>query len=164
MRAIDTKIASLVGFSPMLGGGFRTSLRDYVNFLSMIANNGIFEGKQILSPEVIAEMESDQIKNAFVQQPEYVWNTRQNAHNGIYGMGVWREEIDENGKATLISSPGWAGAYPWVDRENNLYGFVLAKVNTEKANAEGFSSFYGSAVLPVVVRRALIEMSCHKTK
>lgn len=153
-----TPVSEEPGFNPMLGGGFKTCLKDYIRFLSMIANNGMFEGNHILSSEAIAEMEADQVKNAYVNQPEYVWNARQNHHNSIYGLGLWREEVDESGIATLISSPGWAGAYPWIDRKNNVYGFIITKVNVDKANSEGFSSFYGSAVLPLMVRRALNEM------
>ena len=145
------------GFNPMLGGGFKTCLRDYMCFLNMIAHNGQWEGKRIISEESVQTIESDQIKNAYVKQPEYVLRSRKNTHRAIYGLGVWREETDENGKATLISSPGWAGAYPWIDRTNNIYGFVLAKVN-DKGLKEGFSSFYGSAVLPLIVRDAVSQM------
>lgn len=143
------------GFNPMLGGGFKTCLRDYINFLDMIIHNGQFEGKPVLSERAVEEIESDQLKGiSRISSENYVLRSRQNLHNGIYGLGCWREEVDNNGKATLISSPGWAGAYPWIDRKNNVYGFIIAKVN-EKAFSEGFSSFYGSAVLPLIVRDAL---------
>jgi len=150
-----TPVSQEPGFNPMLGGGFYTCLRDYMFFLEMIMNKGEFRGKQILFEDAVREIEADQVKQAMVNQPEYVLNSRQNSHTSIYGLGCWREEIDKEGNATLISSPGWAGSYPWVDRKNNVYGFILAKVNVEKANKEGFSSFYGSAVLPLIIRDAL---------
>lgn len=146
------------GFNPMLAGGLKTCLRDYMNFLNMIAHNGLFEGERILSEKAINEIEADQIKEAVIGSENYVLRSRQNLHNGIYGLGCWREEIDENNKATLISSPGWAGAYPWVDRKNNIYGFILAKVKG-KAFSEGFSSFYGGAVLPLIVRDAIKQQN-----
>lgn len=143
------------GFNPMLGGGFETCLRDYMNFLNMIIHNGHFEEKPVLSEKAVEEMESDQLKDiSRISSENYVLRSRQNLHSEIYGLGCWREEIDNNGKATLISSPGWAGAYPWIDRKNNIYGFIIAKVN-EKAFSEGFSSFYSSAVLPLIVKDAL---------
>ncbi|BES61742.1 serine hydrolase domain-containing protein [Dysgonomonas capnocytophagoides] len=142
------------GFNPMLAGGFKTCVRDYMTFLNMISHFGQFGGKQVLSVASVEEIESDQIKDIIVQQPEYVMNSRQNNHNGLYGLGCWREEIDETGTATLISSPGWAGAYAWVDRKNDIYGFIIAKVN-EQANTNGFSSFYSSATLPLVIRDAI---------
>jgi len=149
-----TPVSEEDGFSPMLGGGFRTCLRDYMHFLEMFTNDGIYKGKRILSEEAVKEIEADQVKDALVIQPEYVYNSRGHSHNGIYGLGIWREELDENGEAILISSPGWAGTYPWIDRKNNIYGFILAKVNG-KAIVDGFSSFYESAALPLIVRDAI---------
>jgi len=142
------------GFNPMLGGGFRTCLKDYMNFLRMMADNGRFNGKQVLSAEVVAEIEADQVKTARVIQPEYVLKSKGNAHTAIYGLGVWREELDENGRATLISSPGWAGSYPFIDRKTGTYGFILAKIS-EKGLKEGFSGFYSSARLSVRARETL---------
>ncbi|WP_163264649.1 serine hydrolase [Dysgonomonas sp. 216] len=148
-------VSSEGGFSPMLGGGFKTSVHDFSNFLSMFINNGLFNGKQVLSVEAVKEIESDQIKGAFLHQPEFAATVRQNFHNDAYGLGIWREEIDANRNATLMSSPGWAGAYPWADRKNNVYGFILAKVNVHKANANRFSSFYESASIPLIIRDAI---------
>lgn len=140
------------GHSPMLGGGARTVLHDYAAFLNMIINNGKFNGKQILSEAAIAEMQADQIGEAMVSEHEFVERVRAEMHNGIYGLGEWREELDSSGNAVLISSPGWAGAYPWIDKTTNSYGFFIAHVNVEKANKDGFSSFYSSPVLPIMVR------------
>lgn len=146
------------GFNPMLGGAFKTCLHDYMNFLNMMANNGKFNGKQILSTLAIEEIEADQVKGAKFSQPEFPANARQNYHNGIYGLGVMREELSEDGTASLISSPGWAGAYPWIDRSNNVYGFCIAKVKGN-AKSEGFSSFWGSAVMPLFARDAIHQMN-----
>lgn len=145
------------GFNPMLAGGFKTCLRDYMNFLQMIAAAGRYNGKQILSAQAIEIMEADHVGQAIVHQPEYVMNARGYDHNNIYGLGLWREELDANGKATLISSPGWAGAFPWVDRANNTYGFIIAKVN-DKASSTGFSSFYQSATLPLIIRKGIQQI------
>lgn len=149
------------GFSPMLGGGFRTSLSDYMSFLKMFMNYGVVEGKQVLSKESIIEIESDQIKAAYVQEPTDVALTRQKLHTDIYGLGCWREDIDASGNTLWVSSPGWAGAYPWVDRENNIYGFVLAKVNGV-ARKEGFSSFYESMVVPQIIRDGVQQQNVPK--
>lgn len=157
-----TPVSEEQGFNPMLGGGFKTCLHDYLNFLNMIIHNGRFEKKQILSERVVEEIGSDQLKGiSLIGSENYVKRSRQNLHSGIYGLGCWREEVDNNGRATLISSPGWAGAYPWIDLKNNVYGFILAKVK-KKAFAEGFSSFYSSAVLPLIIRDAIKESNYPK--
>ena len=140
------------GHGPMLGGGARTILHDYAAFLNMISNNGKFNSKLILSESAIKEMQADQIGEAKVAEHEFVERVRSEMHNGIYGLGEWREELDSTGNAVLISSPGWAGAYPWIDKTTNSYGFFITHVNTEKANQNSFSSFYCSPVLPIMVR------------
>lgn len=140
------------GHSPMLGGGAKSTLYDYAHFLEMISHDGNYKGKQILSAASVTEMQADQIMNAKVANHEYVERVRAEKHNGIYGLGEWREELDANGKAVLISSPSWAGAYPWIDKTTNTYGFFLTHVNVAKANKDGFSSFYNSPVLPIMVR------------
>lgn len=140
------------GHSPMLGGGARTVLHDYAAFLNMISNNGLFNGNQILSKAAIKEMQADQVGKAKFERPEFVERVRAEIHSGIYGLGEWREELDSAGKAVLISSPSWAGAYPWIDKTTNTYGFFLTHVVSGKAKQDGFSSFYSSPVLPILVR------------
>ena len=140
------------GHSPMLGGGARTVLHDYAAFLNMISNNGLFKGMRILSETAIREMQSDQVGNAKVSPNEFVEHVRAAKHNGIYGLGEWREELDSAGNAVLISSPGWAGAYPWIDKTTNTYGFFITHVSGGNAGRDKFSSFYSSPELPMMVR------------
>tara|TARA_R110002050_G_scaffold273113_1_gene417109 strand:- start:134383 stop:136320 length:1938 start_codon:yes stop_codon:yes gene_type:complete len=142
------------GHAPMLAGGAKSTLHDYVHFLEMISHDGVYNGKQILEQGSIKDMQADQVgtpKNSILE-PDYVDRVRANKHIGVYGLGEWREELDKNGNAVLISSPSWAGAYPWIDKTTKTYGFFLTHVNVEKANQDGFSSFYSSPVLPIMVR------------
>lgn len=143
------------GHNPMIGGGARSTLHDYARFLEMVLNNGIYKGKRILEQESIVRMETDQVKTASVNPGEFVQAVREANHNGVYGLGLWCEELDGNNHATLISSPGWAGAYPWVDRTNQVYGFMLTHVVPEKAFPEGFSSFLNSPMLATMTRDIL---------
>lgn len=147
-----TPVDSAGGHAPMLGGGARASLQDYTNFLNMISNDGMFNGKRILSADAIKMLQADQVKNAKVNAGEFVENTRATKRTDIYGLGEWREEVNVNGDAVLISSPSWAGAYPWIDKTNAVYGFLLTHIDNFK---NGFSSFYASPVLPLLVRDVL---------
>lgn len=158
-----TPVDSTPGHSPMLGGAARTCLHDYARFLSMISNDGAFEEKRILSVNAVRTMQANQVGHALVNKSgdDYVKRARGSWRNDIYGLGEWREEVNEKGEAILISSPSWAGAYPWIDKKNKVYGFFLARVNVAKANAGGFSSFYASPVLPMLVR-ALLEKASRK--
>lgn len=100
------------GHSPMLGGVARTTLDDYMCFLNMIFNNGMYNGKQILSIKAVHEMEADQVGDVQVSAGEYIEKTHGLYHTSVYGLSLWRQKIDEYGNAYQISSPGWAGAYP----------------------------------------------------
>jgi len=64
------------GHSPMLGGGARSTLRDYANFLSMIFNDGSFQGRRVLSKKAIREMEADQVHGATVPHGNFVEEVR----------------------------------------------------------------------------------------
>jgi CubicO group peptidase (beta-lactamase class C family) len=140
------------GHSPMLGGGARSTLADYANFLQMLASGGVFDGRRVLSADAIRELEADQVRGARVSPGEFVEHVRGRTHHGLYGLGEWREELDRAGHATLISSPSWAGAYPWMDETAGVYGVMLAHVDVVKANRDGFSGFYSSPILATMVR------------
>jgi CubicO group peptidase (beta-lactamase class C family) len=143
------------GHSPMLGGGARSTLRDYANFLSMIFNDGGFAGKRVLSETAIREMQADQVRGARVKPGEFVERVRGAMHTGIYGLGEWREELDAGGNAVLLSSPSWAGAYPWIDKTCGVYGVFIAHVDLAVAKREHFSGFYSSPVLARMIREAV---------
>lgn len=146
-----TPVSAVQGQNPMLGGGARTALQDYANFLNMISHDGIFKGKRILSARSVREMQANQVGVAKVAHGEFVEKARATPRKDIYGLGEWREEVDARGNAVLISSPSWAGAYPWIDKKYLVYGFFLARVG-EKS---GFNSFLASPILPMLVRDIL---------
>ncbi len=132
------------GHSPMLGGGARSSIHDYSRFLAMIANGGTYDGKRVLSENAVKQMQADQIGKAMVSFPTFPSQTYNAKHTGIYGLGECRELEDTNGNAILISSPSWAGAYPWIDRKNS--GAVAQ---------DKFQAMFESAKLPAMVSAAI---------
>ena len=158
------------GHAPMLGGGLCTTLNDYIHFLSMIYHGGMYEDKRILTAKTVKEMQADQVKNAVVSPGEYTERALGQSHNGIYGLGEWRELVDrKTGEAYQISSPGWAGAYPWINKRENVYGFFITHVVGSSSKKDGFSSFYGSPVIsrtvseivkghPLVVKQGRVEV------
>lgn len=156
MRSHFTPINTDGGHAPMLGGGLCTTLHDYMCFLKMISCNGDFNGKRILSESAIKEMQSDQVKNAIVHPGEYVERALNLHHHGIYGLGEWREKVDEKtGDAYQISSPGWAGAYPWINKIEGIYGFFITHVKGGSQKEDGFSSFYSSPIISETVTKIL---------
>lgn len=153
-----TPVDDAPGHSPMLGGGLRTTVPDFARFLRMISQKGRYGDRRVLTEKAVAAMEADQVGGATLLSNHvdlYVKNARGAVHTGVYGLGLWREELDGKGQATLVSSPGWAGAYPWVDRKHGIYGFFMAHVDVKRPNPEKFSSFYASPVLAILAREAM---------
>jgi pimeloyl-ACP methyl ester carboxylesterase/CubicO group peptidase (beta-lactamase class C family) len=152
------------GFNPMLGGSLFTSTRDYARFLAMVAQDGRYQGRRVLSEGAVRELQADQVGGARVNPGEYVEAARQERRADIYGLGEWREEVDADGRPLLISSPGWAGAYAWLDKRAGIWGVVVAKANVGRAVADGYSTFLGSTIYAPMARAALEEAAQSATR
>jgi len=112
-------------YNPMLSEGYvRSTMDEYARFMEMMLNDGIYDGRQILSPEAIGEIFSDHsadvIKTAFPGGP-----------GASAGLGVWRSLIDEAGIAHQISSPGGGGFVPWIDFERGVIGIFFIEARIE---------------------------------
>jgi CubicO group peptidase (beta-lactamase class C family) len=105
----------------------RSCAQDYMNFLQMIAHDGEFNGKRVLSPQAIHEMEADQVRGAEVKDNEFPESIGCGKYNGVYGLGEWRLALDSRGEAVVISSPAYTGFFPWIDKRHNLCGVFAAK-------------------------------------
>lgn len=119
--------------TPQIAGGAQSCLADYLNFLNMLQNKGVYKGKRILSEKAIEELLSDQTNGAkvgyspFSQYMDLFGNDMQMK----YGLGNWREQ-NLKGVLEFSSSPGAFGFTPWIDFKNHQYG-VLATLKSEKA-------------------------------
>ncbi|MBS1667703.1 MAG: beta-lactamase family protein [Bacteroidetes bacterium] len=115
-------------------GGARSTGNDYINFLSMLLNNGMFAGKRILSEKSVAELETAQ----FTALPvKYSPKITEGLH---YGYGDWIEETDSEGKGTLISCNNLYGTYPYIDKCKNYAAILIL----QKPQSELKKEFFGS--------------------
>ena len=106
-------------YNPMLSEGYVVSTMDeYARFVKMIKDEGKAFGKQVLSVEAIQEILKEQTTDADLTYSIAGPNTS-------YGLGVWRNNIDENGFAHHISSPGGGGFVPWIDYQRNVIGIFM---------------------------------------
>lgn len=119
MRA--TSFMNENGYAPNPSGGARSTANDYMNFLSMILNKGMFEGKRILSEKAIEEMQKPQFTNLPVKY------TPKLAEGFHYGLGEWIQEEDASGNSTVVSSPGLFGTWPYIDKCRNYAAIVFVK-------------------------------------
>ena len=107
------------GANPVLSGGARSSVRDYAKMLRMVASGGVSPGgRRILSAALVAEMARNHAAQARV-----AYSPRGDAFG--YGLGVWRDALDAEGRATQVSSPGASGFVPWVDFDRGVVGVMM---------------------------------------
>ena len=90
-------------------GGATSSPTDYMNFLTMILDKGMFMGKRILSEAAIAQMQTIQTNKVPKKYTPKV------AEGFDYGLGEWIQETDAKGNSTVVSCPGLFGTWPYVD-------------------------------------------------
>ena len=136
MRA--TSFTNEEGYAPNPSGGARSTANDYMNFLSMILNKGMFEGKKILSEKAIEEMQTPQFTSLPVKYTPKV------AEGFHYGLGEWIQEEDAQGKSIVVSSPGLFGTWPYVDKCRNYAAIVFVKSLLGEQKKEIMMQFKGA--------------------
>lgn len=107
--------------NPNLQAGVTTTAEDYGRFLSLIAGEGVVEGRRLLSAASIEALTSaSTLTTPMAFTPPGV--------RGVpiqYALGSWCESHDTAGRCSTVSGPGAYGAYPWVDRDTGLYGIFF---------------------------------------
>lgn len=124
-RDADLPVAETL--NPVLQGGAVSTARDYLRFLSMLAQGGVFDGRRVLSAQAVDAMLTDQTRHAKMMATSA--NVLPGAH---YSLGSWCERWDALGACLRNSSIGYFGVYPWVERATGRFGIVFPYVR-EKA-------------------------------
>ncbi|WPU92041.1 serine hydrolase domain-containing protein [Mucilaginibacter sabulilitoris] len=121
--------------NPLIAGGVHTTAQDYLNFLQMIVNKGLYNGTRVLSEDAIATMELDQTRGAEIQTTPYVSNVYSPFPTSPvrYGIGNWRDEVDNSGNAVETSSPGLFGTHPWQDSKHLIAGIIFTRTEPRKS-------------------------------
>lgn len=109
--------------NPVLQGGAVSTADDYLHFLSMLAQGGIFAGKRILSQKSVDNMLTDQTAQATMTPTGA--SVLPDAH---YSLGSWCETWDKKGTCERNSSIGFFGVYPWVERKTGRFGIIFPYV------------------------------------
>jgi CubicO group peptidase (beta-lactamase class C family) len=116
--------------NPLVGGGAKSSAREYARFLQMILDKGVWNGKRILSEPAVAAMEQDYTEG--VQVMTYangVLAPKQPPEKASYGLGMWRVMQPHTGELVELNSQGKWGFSPWIDRQRGLVGILSTKSN-----------------------------------
>ncbi len=103
------------------GAGALSTPMDYMNFLTMILDKGMFKGKRILSETAITEMATVQNKNVPVKFTPAI------AAGFDFGLGEWIQETDTNGMSTTIGFPSMFGTWPFIDKCRGYACLIFSK-------------------------------------
>ena len=118
------------------GGGLFATPRDYMAFLQMLLGDGTFNGAQILKPETVAAMCTNQIGNLDVnplKSSAPVWSNDANLFPGM--QQKWGLSFDINTKpgpnGCSAGSCSWAGllnCYYWIDPVKKATGAMFTQL------------------------------------
>lgn len=115
--------------NPRPEGDGRSSVDEYGHFLQMLLQRGTYNGQRVLSEASVAEMHQDQTGGARIAYTIYERHARLNPDLLLarYGVGMWREKVDDRGQLLEASSQGALGFSPWMDTERNLGGVLSVR-------------------------------------
>ena len=116
-------------------GGAQSSAYDYMNFLSMLLNGGVFNGKRILSEAAIETMSKASSTQGMVKESPTLLQGKN------YAMGQWILGTDENGKTTTVACPGLFGTWPLIDYCRKYAFLVFTPGESSSENKELMASF-----------------------
>lgn len=122
------------------GAGLSSTIYDYAVFLQMLLNNGIYNGKRILSRNSVRMMTMNQIGDVIFR--------------GTDKFGLGFQIVTEAGSARTPSQPGtfsWGGAFStsyWVDPKEKMVFLVYRQLQntTHGEIAEKFRSLTYQAI------------------
>ncbi len=109
------------------GGGLVSTIRDYHRFLLMIAGDGEFHGKRLLSKESVQLMTTNQLPN------EVKWIRFDEERTGVgFGLGFSvRVSMSDWDAGSKVGEYGWGGAastHYWVSPTDNLIVITMEQV------------------------------------
>ena len=102
------------------GGGMTMSVRDYLTFLSMIANDGSLNGIKVLEPSSVQTMLKEQVAN--LDYPSMIGNNTFGA-----GFGIALDETD----ASQVDYYYWGGIFNtgfWINPSDKSVGVIATNV------------------------------------
>ena len=121
----------------LVAGSAWSSPGDYIKFLQMILNDGIYKGKRIISKALINEMQKNRIGKdcslGFTPDEAGRWG---------YGFGAWlmdqplaiaprKDAMPESPRSQQICGAGLTGSFPWINNQKK-YAAILFLINLSR--------------------------------
>jgi CubicO group peptidase (beta-lactamase class C family) len=145
LKLRSTSFANEDGGALNAASGARSSANDYMSFLTMLLNKGMFGDKRILSEKSVEEMETAQFAGLPIKfVPKGAEGTR-------YGLGAWITEENAGGGApSAFSSPNLLGITPIMDKCHNYAAIIFVQKpeseEDQKRIAQSFKKIVDEAI------------------
>ncbi|MFN9709858.1 MAG: serine hydrolase domain-containing protein [Bacteroidota bacterium] len=122
---------------PLAAGGAYSTPNNYINFLQMILQEGVYKGKRIISKALIYEMQKNKLGKDCV-----IAYSPDEAGKWGYGFGEWlmdqplaitpqKDAMPSSPRSQNISSPGLFGSFPWINNQKK-YAAILFVTNLNR--------------------------------
>ncbi len=116
---------------PLAAGGAFSTPENYIHFLQMILQNGIYNGKKNLSEKSVDLMQHNYVEGAKVAY------SPAEAGDWGYGFGEWVMDSPTE-RSSAVTSPGLFGSFPWLDNERQYAGFLFVFNLKQKGRREKY--------------------------
>lgn len=118
--------------NPRIDGGIYSTALEYVSVPTMLVQNGMYKGKQVLSPENVEIMCSDQTQDATILYSPFMQflPIDKELAQTRYGIGCWLEKKDPvTNEFIEVASQGKFGFSPFYVKNINVAGVLAVKSN-----------------------------------
>ncbi len=120
----------------MGGGGLYGTVQDYIKFTLMILNRGSYNGQQVLKPETVQAMASNQMGDVNVADMKTAMPPYSNDVNlTAFGAAKWgltfminTETTPPGRSAGSLSWAGLANSYYWIDPKRSVTGVLMTQI------------------------------------
>lgn len=119
--------------NPNIASGMHATTTEYRRFLEMMLFKGRYEGRRIVSERLVDEILTDQTAGVSERRVfgDPVDPTPWPSTNNRYGLGMWRERVDDSGELIVANSIGGGGFVPWINLELDLTGLLAVNDDLE---------------------------------
>ena len=129
--------------NPHVAGGLISTAADYVNFMEIFLP-GSGKARRIFpnnTRQALSDIMSNQTGQLPIVNSPYTDLIPDPEVETRYGLGVWREVIDPQGRPLVLADPGSKGTIPWVDRRCGVTGILLQEDAVPGSTSELYSVY-----------------------
>jgi CubicO group peptidase (beta-lactamase class C family) len=101
--------------NPRIAGGAQSTLRDFSKFMAMLRDGGVANGVTVLSTASVRTILTAQTVGIPIAGSPH-------PYNAPYGIGIWIDRRDSQGRTLIASGVGAFGFHGWVDVAHSLSG------------------------------------------